>query len=554
MNKSKQKLELTWIGKDKETKLEPRILIEVPEKSYGSDDTQNMLIHGDNLLALKALEQDFAGKVKCVYIDPPYNTGARIDADGKEIGYDDNLEHSIWLSMMQKRINILYNLLADDGSIWISIDEKESHYLKVLCDEIFGRNNFIIQTTIQRGAATGHKAINPTPVQVCDLMLAYAKDKASWTYHPVYKERDYDKAYNQIIINFEDNYENWKFSSLKEYLKNNNLDIKQCLTKIPERIIRFAQPDYNGVGQETRDYINLSKENPQKIYLQKREGYPDIYLINGNRILFYKDKMKMIDGKFVTAELVTNLWDDMNYQGIAKEGSVTFKKGKKPEIQIRRLLEMSTNEGDLVLDSFLGSGTTAAVAHKMNRRWIGIELGDHCYSHCEPRLKKVVDGTDQSGISKTVNWQGGGGYKFYELAPSLLRKDEYGNYVIDSRYDAEMLAEAMAKNEGYKFSPDENNVYKQGYSTEKDFIFTTTQFITMELLNKIQAELKEDESLLICTTQFEELCLDKYDNITIKKIPQSLLKRCEFGALDYNLNVVEDDTDSNGISEEDIDE
>ena len=539
----KQKLELTWIGKDTECNLEPRILIEVPEKSYGDKNTENMLIHGDNLLALRALEQDYAGLVKCIYIDPPYNTGARIDADGKEIGYDDNLEHSIWLSMMQKRLKILYNLLSNDGSIWISIDEKEGHYLKILCDEIFGRNNFIIQTTIQRGAATGHKAINPTPVQVCDLMIAYAKDKSRWKYHPVYKERDYDKAYNQIILNYEDNYENWKYSSLKDYLTQNKTDIKTCLNKFPERIIRFAQPDYNGVGQETRDYIDLSKQNPDKIYLQKREGYPDIYLINGNRILFYKDKMKMIDGKFVTAELVTNLWDDMNYQGIAKEGSVTFKKGKKPEIQIRRLLEMSTNEGDLVLDSFLGSGTTAAVAHKMNRKWIGIELGEHCYTHCEPRLQKVIDGTDKSGISKAVNWQGGGGYKFYELAPSLLRKDEYGNYVIETKYDAEMLAEAMAKNQGYKYAPDDNNVYKQGYSTEKDFIFTTTQFITMELLNKIQAEFKEDESLLICTTQFEEQCVNGFNNITIKKIPQTLLKSCEFGATDYNLNVVEEDVE-----------
>lgn len=534
MTKNKQKLELTWIGKDREVNLEPRILVEVPEKSYGDKDAENMLIHGDNLLALKALEQDYTGKIKCIYIDPPYNTGSAFEH------YDDNVEHSKWLSLMKQRLEILHTLLAEDGSIWISIDENESHYLKVLCDEIFGRNNFIIQTTIQRGAATGHKAINPTPVQVCDLMLAYAKNKSNWTYYPVYKERDYDKAYSQIIVNYEDNYEDWKFTSLKEYLKNNNLDIKQCLTKFPERIIRFAQPDYNGVGQETKDYIDLSKANPQKIYLQKREGYPDIYLINGNRILFYRDKMKMIDGKFVTAELVTNLWEDMNYQGIAKEGSVTFKKGKKPEIQIRRLLEMSTNEGDLILDSFLGSGTTAAVAHKMGRKWIGIELGDHCYTHCEPRLQKVIDGVDQGGISKAVNWQGGGGYKFYELAPSLLKKDEFDNWIIEPKYDAEMLAEAMAKHEGYKFSPDENNVYKQGKSTEKDFIFTTTQFLSVELLNKIHDKLEADESLLICATHFEEGVGSAYSNITVKKIPQMLLDRCEFGKLEYNLNIVEE--------------
>lgn len=554
MSKNKQKLELTWIGKDREVNLEPRILVEVPEKSYGDKDTENMLIHGDNLLALKALEQDYSGKIKCIYIDPPYNTGARIDADGKEIGYDDNLEHSIWLSMMQKRIKILYKLLSKDGAIWISIDEKESHYLKILCDEIFGRNNFIIQTTIQRGAATGHKAINPTPVQVCDLMIAYAKDKSSWKYHPVYKERDYDKAYNQIILNYEENCENWEFTPLKDYVIKNNTDIKTCLKNFPERIIRFAQPDYSGVGQETRDYIDLSKQNPEKIYLQKRDGYTNIYLINGNRILFYKDKMKIIDGKFVTAELVTNLWDDMNYQGISKEGSVTFKKGKKPENQIRRLIEMSTEKGDLVLDSFLGSGTTAAVAHKMGRKWIGIELGAHCYTHCEPRLQKVIDGTDKSGISKAVNWQGGGGYKFYELAPSLLKKDEFDNWIIEPKYDAEMLAEAMTKHEGYKFSPDENNVYKQGFSTEKDFIFTTTQFLSVDLLNNIHNQLEEDESLLICATHFEEGVGRAFSNITVKKIPQMLLDRCEFGKLEYNLNIVEETQPEDFENEEILEE
>lgn len=168
-------------------------------------------------------------------------------------------------------------------------------------------------------------------------------------------------------------------------------------------------------------------------------------------------------------------------------------------------------------------------------------------------MQRVVDGTDQGGISKAVNWQGGGGYKFYELAPSLLKKDEFGEWIIEPKYDAEMLAEAMAKNEGYKYSPDGNNPYKQGYSTEKDFIFTTTQFITAELLNKIQHELKDDESLLICTTHYEENCIDKFSNITVKKIPQSLLKRCEFGKLEYNLNVTEEeprDTEDNDMEED----
>jgi adenine-specific DNA-methyltransferase len=530
----KQKLELTWIGKGDEPILEPRILIEDPEKSYGDPTTQNMLIHGDNLLALKALEQDYTGKIKCIYIDPPYNTGSAFEH------YDDGVEHSIWLDLMGKRLQILHRLLSQDGSIWISIDENEVHYLKVLMDEIFNRKNFIIQTVIQRGAATGHKAINPTPVQVCDLMLVYAKDRSSWEYKPAYKERGYDKAYSQFIENYEHGPDSWKFVPLKEALKNLNISLDLALEKYPERIIRFAQPSYTSVGQQTRDMIDISKSVPEKIYIQKREGYPDIYLVKGNRILFYRDKLKHVNGRLTTAELVTNLWTDMNYQGIANEGGVTFSKGKKPELQIRRIFDMSTEPGDIILDSFLGSGTACAVAQKISRRWIGIELGEHAYTHCLPRLQRVVNGEDQTGISKAVDWHGGGGFKFYELAPSLLKQDSFGNWVIEKDYDANMLAHAMAKQEGFSYSPSQSSYWKQGNSTEKDFIYTTTQFISVELLDAIHNEMEDDESLLIACKAFDSACKDKYKNISIKKIPQILLGRCEFGKNDYSLNVAEE--------------
>ncbi|MDO8745275.1 MAG: site-specific DNA-methyltransferase [Candidatus Brocadiaceae bacterium] len=241
----------------------------------------------------------------------------------------------------------------------------------------------------------------------------------------------------------------------------------------------------------------------------------------------------------------------------------------KPERLIQRILTLATNSGDWVLDSFLGSGTTAAVAHKMGRRWIGIELGEHCYTHCLPRLKSVVDGTDQGGISKIIHtpdpsqagneptpnpsqegnkktpssegikgWVGGGGFKYYYLAPSLLKKDKNDNWIIDERYNANMLAAAMAKNEGFKYCPDENIYWKQGKSTEKDYIFTTTSFITVEYLDKIREEMKPDESLLICCKSFQEACENRYANITIKKIPKMLLGRCEFGKEDYSLNIV----------------
>lgn len=533
------KLELTWVGKGQEMKLEPRILIENPKLSNTEQDkdTENMLIHGDNLLALKALESKYAGQIKCIYIDPPYNKGSRIDADGKEIGYDDGVEHSVWLSLMKARLECLRNLLANEGSIWISIDEKESHYLKVLCDEVFGRSNYVIQITIKRGSVSGHKAVNPTPVQICDLMLVYAKDKEKWVYQPVYKERDYDKAYNQFIENIDAPYSEWKFIPLNEAMAKFKLNIDKMIERFPTQVIRFAQPDYKGVGQETRELIDLSRQNPTVIYKQTRNGYPDIYLLNGNRILFYRDKLKLINGKMVTAELVTNLWDDMNYQGIANEGSVTFQKGKKPEAQLKRILEMATQEGDYVLDSFLGSGTTIAVATKMKRKWIGVELGPHCYSHCKKRIDLVING-ENKGISKTVNWKGGGGYRFYELAPTLIVEDKFGNPVINKEYNADMLAAAMALHEGFVYSPDENFYWKQG-KNENAYIYTTTVHLTEAHLDAISKEMKEDEYLVIACKSYDADIERAYKNIKIKKIPQFLLGRCEFGKDNYNLNIVD---------------
>lgn len=518
------KLELTWVGKYDEKKIEPRILVEDKSKSYGDPNSENMLIHGDNLIALQALQQDYAGKVKCIYIDPPYNTGSRINADGEDVGYDDDLEHSIWLSMMKDRLVLLRELLSDDGSIWISIDEKESHYLKVICDEVFGRKNYVIQVTVKRGSVSGHKAINPTPVQVCDLMLVYAKDKASWTYKPVYKKRDYDKAYNLFIENIDDPYEEWRILPLKDACKKHGMTIDEMVSKMPRQVIRFAQPDYNAVGQEIKNLIDESKSNPTKYYYLHRDDHPDVYLLKGNRILFYKDKLQYIDGEYVTAELVTNLWDDMNYQGIANEGGVTFQKGKKPESQIKRVFEMSTNEGDIVLDSFLGSGTTIAVAAKMNRKWIGVELAPHCYTHCKKRIDDVIDG-EKTGISKAVDWHGGGGYHFYELAPSLLVKNEIlPVYQINPEYTFEMLCEAICKIEGFHYQPD--GIY-HGHSSEKRFIHITKEFVNAEYVMSVAATLGEGQSLLIYGTKIQS-GLRLPDNIEVKKIPKDLLEKCDF--------------------------
>lgn len=209
----------------------------------------------------------------------------------------------------------------------------------------------------------------------------------------------------------------------------------------------------------------------------------------------------------------------------------------KPEKLIKRIIEISTSPDDWVLDSFAGSGTTGAVAHKMGRRWIMVELGEHCHTHIIPRMKKVIDGTDQGGISKAVNWKGGGGFRYFRLAPSLLERDKRGNWIISKEYNAAMLASAMAKHEGFIYNPDETLYWKQGKSTEKDFIFTTTHFITVEYLDGIHEEMQPDESLLICCKSFQDACENRYESITVRKIPNMLLGRCEFGKDDYSLNI-----------------
>jgi adenine-specific DNA-methyltransferase len=210
----------------------------------------------------------------------------------------------------------------------------------------------------------------------------------------------------------------------------------------------------------------------------------------------------------------------------------------KPEALLQLIIHIASNPGDLVLDSFLGSGTTAAVAHKMGRRWIGIELGDHCDTHCVPRLQKVCDGTDQGGISKAVEWKGGGGFKYYDLAPSLLKKDDHDNFIISEEYNADMLAAAMAKQEGFTYQPSHEVYWKQGFSTEQDFIFTTTHHVTHAMLDLVAEEMAEGEHLLICCRKYSAGCDKRHPNIQVKKIPAMLMGRCEFGKEDYSLNIV----------------
>lgn len=532
----KGKLELTWVGKyDEEKPVEPRILLEDPEKSYGDPDSENMLIHGDNLIALQALQQDYAGKIKCIYIDPPFNTGQAFE------NYDDNLEMSIWLNLMRKRLQLLHSLLRDDGTLFVHINDSYLPYLTILLDEIFGRSNRLYLVTFKQGSATGHKAINPGMVTTTNFILVYSKVKTEWRPNRIFTDRGgRDKRYGNYIENIEDKCENWRITTLTEafasslhislkearsIIKNEPQKIDEFVRDHCESVIQLVNPDYKSVGATTREYIDKSNAEPDRIFVQKRDGLSDIILIRGKRIIFYKNKLKKIDGRYVTGEPLTTLWDDLLSNNLHNEGGVDFPKGKKPEALIKRCFEIASNEGDWVLDSFLGSGTTAAVAHKMKRKWIGIEMGEQAYTHCKKRLDSVIDDTDTSGISKAVNWQGGGGYHFYELAPSLLVKnDKLPVYQINPTYTFEMLCEAICKIEGFKYKP--QDVF-HGHSSEKRFIHVTTEFVNAEYIRSLSQHLDEGQSLLIYATKIQsDMILP--DNIEVKKIPKDLLDKCNF--------------------------
>lgn len=508
-----QKLELTWIGKGEEPKLEPRILIENPEYSYGDPNSPNMLIHGDNLLALKALEQDYAGKVKCIYIDPPYNTGNAFEH------YDDGVEHSLWLSLMKPRLDILRNLLSNDGSIWISIDDDECHYLKVLCDMVFGRNNFINNVIWEKKYSPQNDAKWLSDSH--DHILVYAKNKEVWRPNLLPRTHEMDSRYKNPD---NDPRGNWKTS---------DLSVKRETAK---DIYEITTPSGRVVLPPKGRSWSVGKDKFQE-------------LVDDNRIWFGKNndavpqlKRFITDVKDGITAMTIWKYTEVGHNQDAKKEVIIFNNKNvfatpKPEKLMQRIVHLASNEGDLVLDSFLGSGTTAAVAHKMGRRWIGVELGEHAKTHCYPRLKAVVDG-EQGGISKAVYWQGGGGFKFYTLAPSLLKQDKFGNWIISQEYNADMLAAAMAKQEGFKYQPHESTYWKQGQSSERDFIFTTTQFLTVEALDSIKDDMQPGETLLICCKSFQAACKGKYGNITIKKIPLVLLGRCEYGKEDYSLNIV----------------
>ena len=459
-----------------------------------------MLIHGDNLLALKALEHDYAGKVKCIYIDPPYNTGNAFEQ------YDDGLQHSIWLSLIRKRVEIMYNLLSEDGSIWISIDDDEQAYLKIVLDEIFGRTNFVANVIWEKKYAPQNDAKWLSDSH--DFIMVYAKNKNVWRPNLMERSAEMDARYKNP-----DNDPRGPWQSDNLNVRTYSASCDYPITTPAGRVVN--PPQGRSWMCSPQRYEELLADN--RIYFgSDGQGVPRV------KRFLSEVKQGMV---CKTIWYRTEVGDNQEAKREVKKFNMeSVFATPKPERLVQRIIFLATKPGDIVLDSFLGSGTTAAVAHKMGRKWIGIELGDHCYTHCKVRMDSVVEG-EQGGISKEVAWQGGGGYKFYELAePLLVKNPVLPVYQINPSYTWEMVCEAICKIEGFTYAPAGEF---QGYSSENRFIHITEEFVNTKYVMNVMKTLGERQSLLIyCKKNQADMMLP--ENVEVKKIPKDLLEKCTF--------------------------
>jgi adenine-specific DNA-methyltransferase len=527
---SKQKLELTWIGKEKRPQLEPRILQEDPARSYhakqrfsDADIFDNRLIFGDNLLALKALEQEFAGQVKCVFIDPPYNTGSAFTH------YDDGVEHSIWLGLIRDRLEIIRRLMSDDGSLWISIDDNEAHYLKVLGDELFGRKNFIADVIWEKADSPRSDAKYFSNRH--DHVLVWAKNIDLVTINRL-KQPEIPAHYNKTD----------SFGRIYYLKPLRAMGADGHREKRPSMYFPVIAPDGTEVfpknpdGSDSRwqwGFEKIKSESERIDFVKTKTGW-SVYF----RIYFEDTDGSPPETIWPHGEVGSNRTSKKEIKDLF--GSDVFDT-PKPEALISRVLDIATHSGDLVLDSFAGSGTTGAVAHKMGRRWIMVELGEHCHTHIIPRLQKVIDGQDPGGVTEATGWKGGGGFRYYSLAPSLIINDRWGNPVINPEYNPAQLSEALCKLEAFTYAPSETRWWQHGHSSERDFIYVTTQNLSADQLQALADEVGEEQCLLVCCAAYHGVtaakAAERWPNLTLKKIPKMVLSRCEWGHDDYSLNV-----------------
>lgn len=452
---------LHWLTRDEDiphaTQMPYRLLEEVAEFSYGDQKTGNMLIQGDNLGALKALLPYYAGKVSCIYIDPPYNTKSAFEH------YDDNIEHTQWLAMMYPRLELLHSLLSEHGSLWVSIDDNEAHYLKVILDEIFGRKNFVANVVWQKRVSPANDAKYFSSDH--DYIIVYAKCRDIWApnrlprteqQNSYYKNPDNDSRGPWNSVTYTGNKTRKERPNL--YYAINNPFTGEAIWPPETLTWRY--------GQET----HTQNEAENLLYWGK----------NG-KSKAPRFKMFLRNAEPTVPRSVWSAADCGSTQTSMTEQKKLFKEAfatPKPELLLHRILHIATVPGDLVLDSFLGSGTTAAVAHKIGRRYIGIELGSHAESHCMPRLRKVIDG-EQGGISNAVKWNGGGGFHYYRLGDPIF--DETGHISAGIHFEY-LAAHVWFIETGVPFLAGLIHLYLESTTEPPITCFTTEYFTTNGLM------------------------------------------------------------------------
>ncbi len=424
----------------------------------------NLVIKGNNLMALYSLLPNYRNKVKLIYIDPPYNTG------NDEFKYNDSFNHSSWLTFVKNRLEIAKELMTEDGVIFVQCDHHELGYINILMDEIFEQKNKIQIISIKTSAPAGFKTVNPGPIDVTEYILYYSKNKSKVSFKKSYTAVNYNKNYNLFIDNIDAEPEKWKIIPLidKFYeslnIKNNSeakkmwgenwKRIRDVLVgdfalKNADRVVSKRDPH-----NPTENIKKLMKDSSKVNYVIefKREKRNSLYLYGGGSLAFYKNKLKKINGIISPTELLTDFWPDISWAGIANEGGVKLKNGKKPERLLRRIIEMNSEKNDIILDFFAGSGTTGAVAHKMNRQYILVEQMDYIHDLPEARLKNVIKG-DQTGISKDVNWKGGGSFVYTELLEwnnKYIRELES----VKTKSDIKKIKTKLEKEAFYKYQID----------------------------------------------------------------------------------------------------
>ena len=383
-----------------------------------------VLFEGENENALRLMGQATSARVRCMYIDPPFNTG------GDGFLYKDNYQHSNWCCLLFERLQQARRLLAPDGCIAISIDQEELGTLQRICDDIFGRDNRLPMVTVKRGSVTGHKVINPGVVNIAEYVLMYAKDRAVWNGKEVYAERARDRRYSTVIINRDKDHSEWRFVSLLEAVASfHEIPKKQLrahfdggleealvafVTEHADAVVQPVTVNRSGVGADFLRAVEMSEKQPDLVSVYRRKAHPDVYLLNGKKLIFYSDKLREVGGRQVTTERASDIWLDVLPNDLHNEGGVDLPKGKKPEALVARLYEMGSNYGELTLDFFAGSGTALAAAQKLGRRWIGVEMADYFDEKPLRRMKNVLFG-EQRGISQKCSWRGGGVFKYVRL-------------------------------------------------------------------------------------------------------------------------------------------